>query len=117
MPFETSIFNEITGPGVDIAQQRAAEAKDRLNQILQNEVFSKTVREMIRFAVGDYAEARVEILSAKVGAEIAAANQLSYEHDSQMMTLIIAPDSPQAEAIRAKDRAIFAEIQVANEGS
>jgi hypothetical protein len=117
MSFETSLLNEVTGPGVDIAQRAAADAKMRLYQIIQNEVFSKTAQAMILSAVADYAATRVEILAAKVGADTAAANQLSYEHDSQMMTLLIAPDSPQAAAIRASDRSVFAEIQAANEKS
>ena len=33
------------------------------------------------------------------------------------MTLLIAPDSPQADAIRAADRATFEEIQAANQES
>jgi hypothetical protein len=108
--FRTSALNDVTGPGVDKAQEAATEAKIVLQQVLHGEVFSQSIRDMIWAACADYAEARVEILAAKMGEDTRRANQRSFQHDNEMITLLAAPDSLQAIAIRKKNQAELAEI-------
>jgi hypothetical protein len=69
MGFQTSILNDVTGYGVEKAQRKAEEAKDYLHEILRQEVFSPTVRQLIFAAAADYAQARQGIMEAKVGEE------------------------------------------------
>ena len=117
MPFETHLLNDITGPMVDDAQAEAERAKDYLQQVLHAEVFSNTSRQIIMAAAAHYASCRAEIVESKIAQDNRDFVSRDMQHFDRMMTVLVAPDSPQGKAIRADDRATFAEIQAANEKS
>ena len=111
MAFETKILNEVTGPIVDKAQREAELAKDRLMSVIDAEVHSATAKRLIWKAAAGYALARQEIMEAKVGQDARNYVDADQQNFNQLLTVLAAPYSPEGEAIRANDRATFAEIQ------
>lgn len=81
MRFRTSILDHVTSDYIKRAHKKAYAALAQLNAVLEDEVFSPTVRNLIMDAAEEYASARQKIMEAKVGEE---ASQY-VEKDMQMM--------------------------------